>query len=47
MLPDDVKRTSIITKSGLYDWNVMPFGLKNAIRTLSITMAELFKDWTD
>jgi len=44
---DDVKKTTIITKSGLYDWNVIPFGLKNATRTFSKTMAEVFKDWTN
>jgi hypothetical protein len=47
MSPDDVKKTAIITKSGLYDWNVMPFGLKNATGTFSRTMAEVFKDWTN
>jgi hypothetical protein len=47
MLLDDVKKTSIITKSSLYDWNVMSFGLKNATRTFSKTMVEVFKDWID
>jgi hypothetical protein len=42
-----VKKTTIITKYGLYDWNVMPFGLKTTIGTLSKTMAEMFKDWTN
>jgi hypothetical protein len=46
MLPNDVKKTATITKSSLYDWNVMLFGLKNAIRTFSRTMAKMFKDWT-
>jgi hypothetical protein len=47
MSPYDIKKTTIITKSNLYDWNVMPFGLKNAIKTLSKTMVEVFKDWTN
>jgi hypothetical protein len=47
MSPDDVKKTTIITKSDLYDWNVMSFGLNNAIGTFSRTMAKIFKDWTN
>jgi hypothetical protein len=41
---DDVKKTTIITKFGLYDWNVMLFGLNNATKTFSRTMAKVFKD---
>jgi hypothetical protein len=44
--PDDVKKTKIITKSSLYEWNVMPFKLKNATNTFSRTMARIFKKWT-
>jgi len=29
----------------MYDWSVMPFGLKNAINIFSQTMAKIFKDW--
>jgi putative transposase len=47
MAPDDVKKTTMITKSGLYEWNVMPFGLKNATSTFSQTMVEIFKEWTN
>ncbi len=47
MSPNDVKNTTIITKSDLYDWNVMSFGLNNAIGTFSRTMVEVFKDWTN
>jgi hypothetical protein len=43
----DVKKIAIITKYGLYDWNVMPFRLKNATRMFSRTMVEMFKDWMD
>jgi hypothetical protein len=46
MVPDDVKKTTIITKSSLYEWNFMQFGLKNATSTLSWTKANKFKGWT-
>jgi hypothetical protein len=44
MAPEDVKKTALITKTGLYDWTVMPFGLKNATSTFTRTMSEVFKD---
>jgi hypothetical protein len=44
MSSEDVKKTALITKTGLYDWTVMPFELKNATSTFSRTMAEVFKD---
>jgi putative transposase len=47
MVPDDVKKTTIITKSGLHEWNIMPLGLKNTISTFSRTMADIFKEWTN
>jgi hypothetical protein len=30
MAPEDIKKIALITKTRLYDWTVMPFGLKNA-----------------
>jgi hypothetical protein len=47
MSPDDVKKIAVIPKFGLYDWTLMPFGLKNATWMFSITMVEVFKDWTN
>jgi hypothetical protein len=44
MAPEDMKKTVLITKTGLYDWTVMPFGLKNATNTFTRTMSEVFKD---
>jgi len=44
MAPEDVKKTTLVTKMGLYDWTVMPFGLKNATSTLTRTMSTVFKE---
>jgi hypothetical protein len=44
MAPKDMKKKTLITKIRLYDWTVMPFGLKNATSTFTITMSEVFKD---
>jgi hypothetical protein len=46
MAPEDVKKIIVITKLGRYEWNVMPFGLKNATSTFSQTMVKIFKEWT-
>jgi hypothetical protein len=47
MALDDVKKTTMITKLGFYEWNVMPFKLKNATNTFSRTMVDIFKQWTN
>jgi len=44
MALEDMKKTALITKNGLYDWTVMPFGFKNATSTFILTMLEVFKD---
>ncbi len=44
MAPKDMGKTALITKSGLYDWTIMPFGLKNATSTFTRTMTEVFKE---
>jgi len=47
MAPEDMRKTTLITKSKLYDWIVMPFGLKNATSTFTRTVSEIFKDVGD
>jgi hypothetical protein len=47
MAPEDMSKITLVTKSGLYDWTVMPFGLKNATSTFMRTMTEIFKDLGD
>jgi len=47
MAPKDMKKTTLITKTGLYDWTIMPFGLKNATNTFTMTMLEVFKELGD
>jgi hypothetical protein len=44
MALEDIKKIALITKTGLYDWTVMPFGLQNATSTFTRTMSEVFKD---
>jgi hypothetical protein len=47
MAPEDMGKTALITKSGLFEWTVMPFGLKNATSTFTRTMTEVFKGLGD
>jgi putative transposase len=42
MAPEDMKKTTLITMIGLYDWTIMPFGLKNATSTFTRTMPTIF-----
>jgi len=44
MAPEDMKKTVLVTKTGLYEWTVMPFGLKNATSTFTMTMSLVFKE---
>jgi hypothetical protein len=47
MADENIQKIAMITKYGLFKWKVMPFRLKNATRTFSRTMANVFKDWID
>jgi len=47
MAPEDMKKMTLVTKTGLYDWIVMPFGLKNATSTFTRTMSLVFKELGD
>ncbi len=47
MGPEDIKKTTVITKNGLFEWLVMPSGLKTAIGTFSRMMNEIFRDEAD
>ncbi len=42
-----MKKIALITKTRLYDWTVMPFGLKNATNTFTKTMSEVFRNLRD
>jgi hypothetical protein len=40
MALEDMKKTIVIIKSSFYEWNVMPFELKNATKFFLRTMVE-------
>ena len=42
--PDDVNKTAITTPFGLFNYNFMPFGLRNASNTFQRYMDHIFRD---
>ncbi len=47
MADEDVYMIVVVIKTRLFEWNVMPFKLKNATNTFSMPMAKVFKKWSD
>ena len=43
--PDDRHKTAFICQKGLYEWNVMPFGLCNAPATFQRLMNNIFQEF--
>ena len=44
MAPEDMEKTTFITKWGTYYYRIMPFGLKNAGATYQRPVTSLFHD---
>jgi hypothetical protein len=47
MVPKDIHKFVLITKSGLFDGTIMPFNMKNATITFSKTMTKVFGSYMD
>jgi hypothetical protein len=44
---DDIPKTAFRTRSGHYDFTILPFGLMNAPGVIMILMNEVFHDYLD
>jgi putative transposase len=42
---EEIYKTTFVTKSGLYQYTVMPFGLKNAPTIFSRVVIAMFKEF--
>jgi hypothetical protein len=42
-----VRKSTLITKLDLFNWTIMPFGMKNATSTFSKTMTKVFGAYMD
>jgi hypothetical protein len=47
MADEDVYMIVVVIKTRFFEWNVMPFRLKNATNTFSKPMAKVFMKWSD
>src|SRR5687768_333512 len=47
MEESDKEKTAITTQYGQYEFNVIPFGLKNAPATFQMLMNEIFREYLD
>jgi hypothetical protein len=47
MADEDVYMIVVVIKTRFFEWNVMPFKLKNATNTFSKPMAKVFMKWSD
>jgi hypothetical protein len=45
MVLENIHKYALITKIGLFDWTVMPFGMKNATYIFSRTINEVFGNY--
>ena len=42
--PDDQRKAAFITQSGVYEWEVMPMGLRNSSSTFMLVVSDVLRD---